>query len=66
MPCTSWFIKILFYQYLLMCSDGKIEEYNMKKKTWEIIGEIPDFKTSNGLAIKNNRLYRIRQFLLIV
>jgi hypothetical protein len=37
-------------------SDGKIEEYNMKKKKWKTIGDIPNFKTSNGLATKNNKL----------
>lgn len=32
----------------------------MKKKKWEVIADIPDFKTSNGLATKNNKLYRLR------
>ncbi|CAF1020068.1 unnamed protein product [Rotaria sordida] len=36
---------------------GKIEEYDMRKKKWKVIVDIPDFKTSNGLATKNNKLY---------
>ncbi|CAF0998050.1 unnamed protein product [Adineta steineri] len=36
---------------------GKIEEYNIKKKQWEVIGDIPNFKTTNGLATKNNKLF---------
>jgi hypothetical protein len=36
--------------------DGKIEEYNPTKKKWELVAEIPQFKTTNGLATKNNRL----------
>ncbi|CAF4467106.1 unnamed protein product, partial [Rotaria socialis] len=36
---------------------GKIEEYDMKKKKWKVIADIPNFKTSNGLATKNNKLY---------
>ncbi|UJR20959.1 hypothetical protein I4U23_024066 [Adineta vaga] len=35
---------------------GKIEEYNRKKKTWQVIANIPNFKTSNGLATKNHKL----------
>ncbi|CAF0988230.1 unnamed protein product [Rotaria sp. Silwood1] len=36
---------------------GKIEEYDMEKKKWKVVVDIPDFKTSNGLATKNNKLY---------
>lgn len=37
-------------------SDGKIEEYDRKKKQWNIIGTIPNFKTTNALATKTNTL----------
>ena len=43
---------IIKYLYL----DNKIEEYNMKKKEWKSIADIPDFRTTNGLATKNNKL----------
>ena len=38
-------------------SDGKIEEYSKETRTWEPVADIPDFKTTNGLATKSNRLW---------
>jgi hypothetical protein len=47
---------LLGFYFIVTYLDSKIEEYNMKKKKWNIISDIPNFKITSGLSTKNNKL----------
>ena len=50
------YLSIFNFQNVIYCLGGRIEEYHREKKTWQVIADIPHFKTANGLATKNNKL----------